>query len=82
MNKIVLLMASAFVCVSLFLFGEKIAPADHPDTEQSPYQTFIIVDSGETAPPEATNAYTSKQGGAQPLPNADPDVPIVVQLLD
>lgn len=40
-----------------------------------------MISPGEEAPPGIANAYTTKEGGAQTLPNANPETPIVLALL-
>jgi hypothetical protein len=59
----------------------------HPNDKKSlvdpddPNQKFIYISPEDEAPPEVANAYTTKEGGAQSLPNADPDTPIVLMQL-
>lgn len=48
---------------------------DHPN------QKFIYISPEDEALPEVANAYTTQEGGAQALPNADPDTPIVLMQL-
>ncbi|SFE07730.1 hypothetical protein SAMN05216238_10810 [Lentibacillus persicus] len=54
-------------------------------TPEYPVQKFICISPGETAPPEAANAYITEKDGpqpkAKPLPNADPDKAIVIMQL-
>ncbi|GIN95917.1 hypothetical protein J6TS1_17870 [Siminovitchia terrae] len=44
-------------------------------------QKYVYITPKDEAPPEVTNAYTTKEGVVQSLPNANPDVPIVIMRL-
>lgn len=44
-------------------------------------QIFITISPGDRVPQKIKEGYPTKEGGAAPIPNADPNIPIVLEQL-